>query len=49
MSDFQGLEELVNGLSYDDVYRVRGVDVMRSRLMPRGAIYDVLHTAELGS
>ncbi len=49
VSDFDGLEELVKGLSYDDVYRVGGVDVMRSRLMPRGAIYDVVHTAELGS
>ncbi len=49
VSDFQGLEELVKGLKYEDVYRVRGVDVMRSRLTPRGAIYDVLHTAELRS
>ncbi len=49
VSDFRGLEELVAGLSYDDVYRVRGVDVMRSRLLPRGAIYDLLHTAELRS
>ncbi len=49
VSDFEGLEELVKGLSYNDVYRVRGVDVMRSRLTPRGAIYDVLHTAQLVS
>lgn len=49
VSDFHGLEELVKGLSYDDVFEVRGVDVMRSRLRPSGAIYDVLHTAELGS
>jgi 2'-5' RNA ligase len=46
-NEFNGLDELVEKLEYDDVFQVRSVDVMRSRLMPSGALYDVIHSAEL--
>ncbi len=49
VADFKGLEELLQGAFYEDTIEVRGVDLMRSRLMPRGALYDILHTARLGS
>jgi 2'-5' RNA ligase len=45
--EFRGLEDVVGNLSYKDVFRVRSVDVMRSRLMPTGALYDVMHSAAL--
>jgi 2'-5' RNA ligase len=46
-SEFRGLDDALNGLEYEDVYQVRAVEVMRSRLMPSGAIYDVVQTVEL--
>jgi 2'-5' RNA ligase len=46
-SDFSGLDHLIERLDYDDRFRVSSVEVMCSRLMPSGAIYDVLNSAEL--
>jgi 2'-5' RNA ligase len=48
-SEFEGFAELVGRLEYDDAFHVRAVDVMRSRLMPSGALYDVVHSAGLES
>jgi len=48
MSEFRGLETIVSRLEYSDSFRVGTVDVMSSRLMPTGAVYDVIHRAELG-
>jgi 2'-5' RNA ligase len=45
--DFDGFEDLVNGLSYEGRFRVTAVDVMRSRLDPGGAVYSVLHSTSL--
>ncbi len=47
--EFQGLEELVARTPYDDAFEIRSVDVMRSRLMPSGALYDVVHSTSLES
>jgi 2'-5' RNA ligase len=47
--EFRGFDELVNGTSYADCYQIRAVDIMRSRLMPSGALYDVLHSFELNT
>jgi 2'-5' RNA ligase len=46
-ADFAGFDSVVKDLSYGDTFQVRSVDVMRSRLMPGGAIYDALSRAEL--
>ena len=48
-SDFRGLEELMRDLDYEDMFQVRCIDVMQSRLTSSGALYDVLHSAGLGS
>jgi 2'-5' RNA ligase len=48
-AEFAGFAEAVETLKYQDTFRVRAVDVMRSRLMPGGALYDVLHSAGLGT
>ncbi len=47
--EFAGLDDLVETMEYHDVYRIGSVDVMKSRLTPRGAIYDVIHSAGLES
>lgn len=47
--EFRGLDELLKRLDYSDTFQVRSVDVVRSRLMPTGAIYDVVHSANLES
>ena len=47
--EFGGFAEAVKRLEYRDTFRARAVDVMRSRLMPGGALYDVLHSAGLGT
>lgn len=47
-ADFRGLAELMEELEYEATFEVRCIDVMRSKLTPRGAIYDVVHSAELG-
>lgn len=48
-SEFRGLEDIVRRIEYSDSFRVGTVDIMSSRLMPTGAIHDVIHTAELGA
>ncbi|MGD2216117.1 MAG: RNA 2',3'-cyclic phosphodiesterase [Gemmatimonadales bacterium] len=47
--DFGGLADLVNGLEYRDAFQIGSLDVVRSRLMPTGAIYDIVHSAEFES
>lgn len=46
-AEFRGLDELIQRLEYSDSFRVEAVDVMRSQLMPAGAIYDVVRAAGL--
>ncbi|UCC73077.1 MAG: RNA 2',3'-cyclic phosphodiesterase [Gemmatimonadota bacterium] len=46
-SEFRGLDELVKQTEYRDTFQIRSVDVMQSRLMPRGPIYSVVHSADL--
>ncbi len=48
-NEFRGLDDLVKRLEYRDAFQVRSVDVVRSRLRPTGAIYDVVHSAKLES
>lgn len=48
-ADFRGLAELVEQLAYSDSFRVGSVDVMKSRLAPSGAQYEVVHSAEFTS
>lgn len=48
-NEFRGLDDLVKHLEYRDAFQIRSLDVMRSRLMPTGAIYDVVHSAEFES
>jgi 2'-5' RNA ligase len=48
-NEFRGLDDLVNRLEYRDAFLIRSLDVMRSRLMPSGAIYDVVHRANFES
>jgi 2'-5' RNA ligase len=45
-NEFRGLDDLVQRLEYGDAFQIRSVDVMRSRLMPTGAIYDIVHSAD---
>ncbi|MGD8869519.1 MAG: RNA 2',3'-cyclic phosphodiesterase [Gemmatimonadales bacterium] len=45
--DFEGFDELVSQLAYEDSYRVAAVDVMRSQLKPSGAAYSVVHSVPL--
>jgi 2'-5' RNA ligase len=40
---FKGLGDLLQGLKYRDAFAVGAVDLMRSRLQPGGAVYDVVH------
>jgi 2'-5' RNA ligase len=47
-SEFRGLEEALAGIRYEDSFRVGSVEVMWSRLMPSGAIYEVIHRSQLG-
>lgn len=46
-SAFRGLGASMGKLEYHDEFQVRSIDVMKSRLTPSGAIYSVLHSAEL--
>lgn len=46
-SEFRGLEEALARLQYQDSFHVRSVNVMKSRLMPGGAVYEVIHSSEL--
>ena len=48
-AEFSGLDELIKRLAYEDTYPVHAVDLMRSTLRPSGAVYDVIHRAELVS
>jgi len=48
-SEFEGLPEAMDRLEYSDNFRVEAVDVVRSVLMPTGAVYDIIHSAELVS
>ena len=48
-AEYSGLDELIKRLTYEDTYPVRAVDLMRSTLRPSGAVYDVIHRAELVS
>jgi 2'-5' RNA ligase len=45
--EFQGLDDALARLSYEDTFRVSAVDVMRSHLMPGGAVYEVVHGSRL--
>jgi 2'-5' RNA ligase len=47
VAEFRGLDELIQRLEYSGSFHVETVDVMRSRLMPAGAIYDVIRAAGL--
>jgi 2'-5' RNA ligase len=46
-SDFRGLGEMMTKLEYQEEFPVLAVDVICSRLTPTGAVYTVLHSAEL--
>jgi 2'-5' RNA ligase len=47
-AEFRGLAEaLAERSDYRDAFRVRAVETMRSRLMPKGAVYEVLKSAGL--
>jgi 2'-5' RNA ligase len=48
-NEFRGLDDLVSRMEYHDAFRIRSVDVMSSRLMPQGAIYDAVHSSNLES
>ena len=48
-SEFEGFAEAVEQLEYSDDFRVESVDVVRSVLMPSGAVYDIIHSVELTS
>ena len=48
-SEFEGLAEAMERLEYADNFHVGSVDIMRSVLMPTGAVYDIIHSAELVS
>ena len=45
--EFAGFADLIEGLEYEDVFQVGSVDVMKSSLMPTGAIYEVIDSATL--
>ncbi|UCF20594.1 MAG: RNA 2',3'-cyclic phosphodiesterase [Gemmatimonadota bacterium] len=45
--EFDGLDSLARQIEYEDVFLVAAVEVMRSRLLPGGAVYDVIHRADL--
>lgn len=45
--DFDGFEERVTSLEYEDRFGVRSVDLMRSVLKPGGAEYSIVHAARL--
>jgi 2'-5' RNA ligase len=45
--EFRGLEEALAELSYSDTFQVYSVDVMKSQLLPTGAVYEVVHRAGL--
>lgn len=45
--EFQGFEDALARLSYEDTFRVSAVDVMMSHLMPGGAVYEVAHGSRL--
>jgi 2'-5' RNA ligase len=47
--EFEGLAEAIERLEYGDTFRTASVDVMRSVLMPTGAVYDIIHSAKLNS
>jgi len=46
-SEFEGLAEAIEWLEYNDESRVETLDVMRSVLMPTGAVYDIIHSVKL--
>jgi 2'-5' RNA ligase len=47
-AEFRGLADaLAERSDYRDTFRVRAVETMRSRLMPKGAIYEALDSAGL--
>ncbi|MGD2151714.1 MAG: RNA 2',3'-cyclic phosphodiesterase [Gemmatimonadales bacterium] len=48
-NEFRGLADLLQSIEYRDVFQIRSLDVMRSRLMPTGAIYDVVRSANFES
>ncbi len=45
--EFEGLEALTGRIEYEDNFAVRTVELMQSRLLPGGAVYNVIHKAEL--
>jgi 2'-5' RNA ligase len=44
---FKGLGDLLQGLKYRDAFIVDAVELMRSRLQPGGAVYDVVNRTSL--
>jgi len=48
-NEFRGLADLAQRIEYRDAFQIRSLDVMSSRLMPTGAIYDVVHSANFES
>ncbi len=48
-NEFRGLDDLVKRLRYRDAFKMNSLDVVRSQLMPTGATYDVIHSAEFES
>ena len=45
--DFDGFDEVLDSLDYEDRLEVGSVDLMRSDLRPDGARYSVIHSARL--
>jgi 2'-5' RNA ligase len=48
-NELRGLADLLQSVEYRDAFQIRSLDVMRSRLKPTGAIYDVVHSANFES
>ncbi len=45
--EFRGLEAALAELRFADTFQVSSVDVMKSQLLPTGAVYEVVHRAGL--
>lgn len=46
-TEFNGFDELLGQLAYEDSFWAAAVDVMESRLKPSGATYSVIHSVRL--
>ena len=45
--DFEGFDEVLESLDYEDHFEVETLDLVRSDLRPDGARYSVIHSAVL--